>query len=239
MLLVCCGYLVWEGRRADGTRRTAWVPVGMLAGTAAMVWLALSWRFIAAAGWNRWWYAQVPELESHGPGSSPGAGAAGLGDWLQRAEGAVAGRGVLVLCRSRDAVADNRDGQALLRQPAVADRPSPVRAERRRGGAMAGGAHAPGDAFFEVATPRFYVPLRLRNPTAVDVLSTGRGTLPAWLEETTNSLERSGVRYILWAPSVGLGKVENTQARSEDVLQPMREYVRMRFTRVAVFRGRS
>jgi hypothetical protein len=95
----------------------------------------------------------------------------------------------------------------------------------------------PGDAFFEVATTRFYVPLGLRNPAAVDVLSTGRSTLPAWVGETTNSLERSGVRYILWAPGAGIGKVDGTAARSEDVLRPMREYVRMRFTRVAVFEG--
>jgi hypothetical protein len=95
----------------------------------------------------------------------------------------------------------------------------------------------PGEAFFEVATTRFYVPLGLRNPAAVDVLSTGRSTLPAWVGETTNSLERSGVRYILWAPGAGIGKVDGTAARSEDVLRPMRKYVRMRFTRVAVFEG--
>jgi hypothetical protein len=71
----------------------------------------------------------------------------------------------------------------------------------------------------------------------VDVLSTDRSTLPAWVEETTNSLERSEVRYILWAPGAGIGKVEDSAARPEDVLQPMREYVRMRFTRVAVFQG--
>ena len=317
-LLACCYFLVWEGRRPDGTRRTAWVPVGVLAGTAATVWLALSWRFIAAAGWSQWWYAQVlylPRASSFPtgflvprivrPGNARGwIKIAELGSvyllfvtvcpwvlwWLRRrgvrtAEEARAvllalwGSGLMLATitmlnwNRMDAAAApalillvwgiGRSGRPerwlaaacwfcagamMLLQMTETERHRFVNLQLPTGRALFEPKDAaevqwlvehthPGDAFFEVATTRFYVPLGLRNPAAVDVLSTGRSTLPAWVGETTNSLERSGVRYILWAPGAGIGKVDGTAARSEDVLRPMRKYVRMRFTRVAVFEG--
>jgi hypothetical protein len=317
-LLACCGFLVWEGGGTDGTRRTAWVPVGVLAGTAAMVWLVLSWRFIAAAGWSRWWYAQVlylPRVSYFPTGflAPRFVRPADAGGWIKVAEhdsiyvlfvavcpwvlwwsrrrgvrtadeaGAVLlalwGGGLMLATitmlnwNRMDAAAapalillvwgvghSGRPerwlaatcwccaGAAMLLQMTETERHRYVNLQLPAGRALFEPKDAaevkwlvehtrPGDAFFEVATTRFYVPLGLRNPAAVDVLSTGRSTLPAWVEETTNSLERSGVRYILWAPSAGIGKVEDPAARSEDVLQPMRTYVRMRFTRVVVFQG--
>ena len=317
-LLACCYFLVWEGRPAGGTRRAAWVPVGVLAGTAATVWLALSWRFIAAAGWSQWWYAQVlylPRASSFPtgflvprivrPGNARGwIKIAELGSvyllfvtvcpwvlWWLRRRGvrtveearavllALWGSGLMLATitmlnwNRMDAAAApalilliwgiGRSGRPerwlaaacwccagamMLLQMTETERHRFVNLQLPTGRALFEPKDAaevqwlvehthPGDAFFEVATTRFYVPLGLRNPAAVDVLSTGRSTLPAWVGETTNSLERSGVRYILWAPGAGIGKVDGTAARSEDVLRPMREYVRMRFTRVAVFEG--
>jgi hypothetical protein len=317
-LLACCGFLVWEGRRADGKERTAWVPVGVLAGTAAAVWLVLTWRFIAAAGWSRWWFAQVLYLPraSYFPKGflvpwfvRPNQ----LGDWIKAAQRgfiyvlfvavcpwvlwwlrrrgirtpdearavlvALWGSGLMLATitmlnwnRMDPAAAPalillvwgiGRSGRPerwltaacwccagamMMLQMTETERHRFVNLQLPAGRALFEPKDAaevqwlvehtrPGDAFFETAMTRFYVPLALRNPAAVDVLSTGRSTVPAWVEETTNSLERSGVRYILWAPSAGIGKVEDTAAQSEDVLQPMREYVRMRFTRVAVFQG--
>jgi hypothetical protein len=317
-LLACCYFLVWEGRPAGGTRRPAWVPVGVLAGTAATVWLLLSWRFIAAAGWSQWWYAQVlylPRASSFPtgflvprivrPGNARGwIKIAELGSvyllfvtvcpwvlWWLRRRGvrtveearavllALWGSGLMLATitmlnwNRMDAAAApalilliwgiGRSGRPerwlaaacwccagamMLLQMTETERHRFVNLQLPTGRALFEPKDAaevqwlvehthPGDAFFEVATTRFYVPLGLRNPAAVDVLSTGRSTLPAWVGETTNSLERSGVRYILWAPGAGIGKVDGTAARSEDVLRPMRKYVRMRFTRVAVFEG--
>lgn len=317
-LLTCCGFLVWEARRLDGTRRTVWVPVAVLAGVAAAVWLALSWKFISAAGWSQWWYAQVLYLPraSYFPNGflvpwfvRP----TNRGGWIKVAEhGFIYVLFVAVcpwvLCRLRrrgirradeagavlvalwgsglmlatitmlnwnrmDPVAARAlillvwgigrsgraerwlaaacwccAGAAMLAQMTAIERHRFAVVQLPTGRALFGEEDAaevwwlvehtrPGDAFFETAASRFYLPLGLRNPTAVDVLSTGRSTLPAWVDETTNSLERSGVRYILWAPNAGIGRVEETTEPSEDVLQPMREYVRMRFTRIVVFQG--
>jgi hypothetical protein len=89
----------------------------------------------------------------------------------------------------------------------------------------------PGDCFFEAANTRYYVPLALRNPTPADVLSTRDITLPQWVDESVEDLQACPVRYILWSPHSGIGRVETRGDR----LDPLRAYMRRDFTRVQTF----
>ena len=93
----------------------------------------------------------------------------------------------------------------------------------------------PDDYFFEVATTRLYVPLALRNPTPVALLSASESTLPQWVDESVAGLKQSAARYILWAPHAGIGRVEQTHRTSGDHLDPLRAFMREQYARVAVF----
>jgi hypothetical protein len=93
----------------------------------------------------------------------------------------------------------------------------------------------PGDAFFEAANTRFYAPLELRNPTPVDLLTTGSYTLPAWVAEVIASLDQSRTRYILWSQHSGIGSVEQLHTTAKDHLDPMRLYMQSAYLRIRVF----
>jgi hypothetical protein len=93
----------------------------------------------------------------------------------------------------------------------------------------------PGDSIFEAGNTRLYVPLGLRNPTTVDVLSASNATLPQWVEETVEGLKQGASRYILWEPRTGIGLVEQRHKANSDHLDPLRGYMREQYVRVAVF----
>ena len=97
----------------------------------------------------------------------------------------------------------------------------------------------PGDCFFEVANTRLYVPLGLRNPTTVDVLSNKDSTLPRWVDESIAGLEACQVQYILWEPRTGIGAVEQRKQALTDHLDPMRAYIQQDFKRTQVFANGS
>jgi hypothetical protein len=97
----------------------------------------------------------------------------------------------------------------------------------------------PGDCCFEVADTRLYVPLGLRNPTTVDVLSAADWTLPRWVDESIAGLEACQVQYILWEPRAGIGTVEQRKQAPTDHLDPMRAYIQQDFKRTQVFRDGS
>lgn len=93
----------------------------------------------------------------------------------------------------------------------------------------------PGDAFFEVANTRFYAPLALRNPTPVDLLTTGAYTLPTWIDEVVHGLEQSRTRYVLWSPGSGIGSLCRARTATRDQLDPLRLYLQIAYERVQVF----
>jgi hypothetical protein len=93
----------------------------------------------------------------------------------------------------------------------------------------------PGDCFFEVANTRLYVPLGLRNPTPVDVLSAADWTLPRWVDESIAGLEACQAQYILWEPRTGIGSVGQRNHAMTDHLDPMRAYIQQDFSRTQVF----
>jgi hypothetical protein len=93
----------------------------------------------------------------------------------------------------------------------------------------------PGDFFFEVATDRLYAPLELQNPTPVHLLTRRESTLPSWVKEAVQGLERSQTRYILWSHAAGLGTVEQLHSRSGDHLDPLRIYMQHAYAPVQVF----
>lgn len=93
----------------------------------------------------------------------------------------------------------------------------------------------PGDYFFEVATSRFYTPLKLENPSAVDMLGTSPVTLPEWVGEVLEGLEAHQVHYILWEPHAGIHTVAGLHSAPGDHLDPLREYLQHSFRRVEVF----
>jgi hypothetical protein len=97
----------------------------------------------------------------------------------------------------------------------------------------------PGDCFFEVANTRLYVPLGLRNPTTVDVLSNKDSTLPRWVDESIAGLEACQVQYILWEPRTGIGTVAQRKQALTDHLDPMRAYIQEDFKRTQVFANGS
>lgn len=61
-LLACCTGLWWEQRIGRISLRTLWTRLAVFAGVTFGVWLLLSWRFIAQAGWDNYWFAQVAYL---------------------------------------------------------------------------------------------------------------------------------------------------------------------------------
>jgi hypothetical protein len=93
----------------------------------------------------------------------------------------------------------------------------------------------PGDCFFEVGNTRYYVPLALRNPTPVDVLSASNVTPPEWVSESVQGLRQYATQYILWEPHTGIGRVEQRHQANNDHLDPLRAFVREEYVRVSVF----
>ena len=93
----------------------------------------------------------------------------------------------------------------------------------------------PEDCFFEVANTRLYVPLALRDPVPVVLLSATESTLPQWVSESVAGLRQCATRYILWEPHAGLGPVEQRSRSSNDHLDPLRAYMREQYARGAVF----
>jgi hypothetical protein len=61
-LIACCAVFLWERRRGAITTRTLSLRISLLVGVTFLVWLALSWRFIAQAGLATYWHAQVTYL---------------------------------------------------------------------------------------------------------------------------------------------------------------------------------
>jgi hypothetical protein len=93
----------------------------------------------------------------------------------------------------------------------------------------------PGDYFLEVATTRFYVPLRLQNPSPVDMLGTSAVTLPEWVDEVLAGLKAQQVQYILWEPFAGIGTVAERHTAPGDHLDPLRTYLQLNFRRIETF----
>jgi hypothetical protein len=93
----------------------------------------------------------------------------------------------------------------------------------------------PGDCFFEVANTRFYVPLALRNPTPVTVLSASDSTLPQWVNESVAGLKQCAARYILWETHAGVGLVDQPHRTKSDHLDPLRAFMQEQYVRTAVF----
>ncbi len=61
-LIACCAAFLWEKRRGEIAARTLYLRITLLITVTFLVWLALSWRFIAQAGLANYWYAQVVYL---------------------------------------------------------------------------------------------------------------------------------------------------------------------------------
>jgi len=93
----------------------------------------------------------------------------------------------------------------------------------------------PGEYFFEVATTRYYAPLELENPSAVDMLGITAVTLPRWVDEVVAGLKAHNVRYILWEPHAGIGTVAARNTAPGDHLDPLRDYLELNFKRVETF----
>ena len=92
---------------------------------------------------------------------------------------------------------------------------------------------SPGQFFFQAAWPGMYVPLQLRNPVFLDVVGTGDGTRPQYVDQAIQQLETKRVRYVLW--SARLGDLDNHERPQVDHLAPLRVYLRKRYERVQVF----
>jgi len=58
-LLACCAGLAWEWRNSQISSRLLLSRSMLLFGAAFVVWLPISWRFIAQAGPAKYWYEQV------------------------------------------------------------------------------------------------------------------------------------------------------------------------------------
>ena len=95
----------------------------------------------------------------------------------------------------------------------------------------------PGDYILEVATTRYYVPLELQNPSAVDMLGTGAITLPEWVDEVVAGLKAHQVQYILWEPYTGIGTVATQHTAPGDHLDPLRDYLDQNFRRIETFQN--
>jgi hypothetical protein len=93
----------------------------------------------------------------------------------------------------------------------------------------------PGDSFFEVANTRFYAPLELRNPTPVDVLGLTDITLPGWVDEVMEGLDKSRTQYVVWKSQTGNWAISGGAYGPNDHLEPLRRYMREHYARVIVF----
>jgi hypothetical protein len=61
-LIACCAAFLWEKWRGEITTRILYLRITVLLIATFLVWLALSWRFIAQAGLATYWYEQVVYL---------------------------------------------------------------------------------------------------------------------------------------------------------------------------------
>lgn len=61
-LIACSAAFAWERRRGEIAARTLYLRIALLFAVAIVVWLTLSWRFIAQAGLANYWYSQVVSL---------------------------------------------------------------------------------------------------------------------------------------------------------------------------------
>ena len=95
----------------------------------------------------------------------------------------------------------------------------------------------PGDSFFEVANTRFYAPLELRNPTPVDVLGITNITLPEWVDEAIEGLDKSRPLYIVWKSRTGLWAMSGGKDRQNDHLEPLKQYMREHYAPIIDFRN--
>ena len=93
----------------------------------------------------------------------------------------------------------------------------------------------PGDSFFEVVNTPFYAPLELRNPTPVDVLGATDITLPVWVDEVVEWLDKSTTIFVVWKSETERGAVSGGKYRPSDHLGPLRRYMREHYTLVIVF----
>jgi hypothetical protein len=93
----------------------------------------------------------------------------------------------------------------------------------------------PGDSFFEVANTRFYAPMELRNPTPVDVLGLTDITLPRWVDEVAEGLDKGKVQYIVWKSQTGRWAISGDNYGPSDHLGRLRRYMREHYARAVLF----
>ncbi len=82
-----------------------------------------------------------------------------------------------------------------------------------------------------------YLPLHLRNPLFIDQVLPGMGNRPEEIALAIRQLEEKRVRYVLWAPRLDLaeGRSVHAQGNVEDNVEPLREYLHVRYSQVIVF----
>jgi hypothetical protein len=106
---------------------------------------------------------------------------------------------------------------------------SPARDEKLRWVAV----HTnPGEYFFEVAWPGMYIPLGLRNPVFLDVLSTFEETRPEYIERAIQELAAKRVRFIVWSPRLDK---PGSSDRATHQIEPVRSFLRDNYRRTHVF----
>ena len=68
-LLACCTVMIWEQRSGKVSWDAVFARIAFLIISSGLVWLILSWRFIADAGLSHYWFAQViyPQKYLHAP----------------------------------------------------------------------------------------------------------------------------------------------------------------------------
>jgi hypothetical protein len=89
----------------------------------------------------------------------------------------------------------------------------------------------PGQFYFQAIWPGLYAPLRLRNPTYVDVVGRDEATRPEFIARAVDDLEAKRVEYILWAPF--LERPEPGRERAYH-LAPLVRYLHARYARVEI-----
>jgi Dolichyl-phosphate-mannose-protein mannosyltransferase len=95
----------------------------------------------------------------------------------------------------------------------------------------------PGQFMFQAAGPGIYLPLQLHNPVFLDAVETNQQTRPEHIEQTIQQLEAKKVQFVLWPQR--LDDSDQFDRSTEDTISPLRNYVRVRYTRVQVFADRE
>ncbi len=88
----------------------------------------------------------------------------------------------------------------------------------------------PGDFFLHAAWPGVYLPLGLRNPLFLDVISAYQLTPPEYITRAVAELESKRVRYVLWPARMDSGKGVDAY------LAPLRTYLQRTYRCSHVFR---